>query len=372
MHIAIDARNLLTDHSGIGRSLLEICRELSRRDAAISLYWPNKPSLVPRGICSVTNYFSGYHSVIGRQLWSATALPRQIEAGNPDIFWGPSHRIPINLNPKIPCVVTIHDLVWAKYPQTMRRSGWLADRILAPHAMKRADAIIAVSNATGNDIIERYPQWSHKIHVIHPGPSEFALENGVDDPLLDMDEDFALFVGTIEPRKNLENLLIALAMLKRSGQVPGKLYVAGGDGWRHQNINGLIARHNLTDCVLALGFVNDTDLGELYRRARFLAMPSLYEGFGLPIIEAGQYGVPSLTSNTSSMPEAAGKAGLLVNPLDPTDIANGWRRLWEDETLYAKLRDQARPNTDRFSWSSNVEATLGLFESLIRGTNDRQ
>lgn len=367
MHIAIDARNLLTTRNGIGRSLLEICRELCKRDSQITLCWPNTPDVVPEGIVAATNCFSSYRGGLGRFLWSFSNLPHQIKKCNPDIFWGPSHRLPANLDPSIPRVVTIHDLVWAKYPQTMRRSGWLADRILAPHAMKRADAIIAVSNATRDDIIERFPKLARKVHVIYPGASTLAVENtnGSKSKWPDMIGEYALFVGTHEPRKNLKNLFSALAILKRERRIIGKLRVVGGKGWRHANINDLISHYGLGDCVDAVGFVSDAELEYLYRNARILVMPSLYEGFGLPIIEAGRYGVPSLCSNISSMPEAAGKAGLLVNPLNPVDIANGWRRLWEDDALYNELSSHARENAARFSWKSNVDTTLRLFESLL-------
>ncbi len=367
MQIAMDARNILNSRNGIGRTIICSCDELQKRGIQLDYYWPENPGAMRKRSVEVSDHVSHFPGSLGRIIWSHTILPKQINAARPDIFWGPAHRLPARLHPSIPCVVTIHDLVWAKHPQTMRWSGWLADRILAPHAMARADAIIAVSQSTRQDIIERYPQHAGKTHVIYPGVT--ALAGGRNDTTADLPNgstgDFALFVGTLEPRKNLAGLLQALSGLKIKGQLTGKLRIVGGQGWRHSNLDGMIRMHNLQDHVTALGFVSDQSLDSLYRQARFLIMPSLYEGFGIPIIEANHYGLPVVTSNVSSMPEAAGKAGLLIDPLDPDDIAKGWQRLWDDDTLYEDLAAKARPNAARFSWQKSAERMEALFYQLV-------
>ncbi|MCY6379846.1 glycosyltransferase family 4 protein [Hoeflea prorocentri] len=363
--LSVDARNLLSYRNGIGRTILETCHTAAQRDTKITLYWPQKPKIIPKEIHEAENRYWDKGGGINRVLWSGTSLPRSVNKTGPDIFWGPAHRVPIGLNRSIPCVVTIHDLVWAKHPQTMRRLGWLADRILAPHAMRRADVIVAVSKSTRDDILERYPQFTEKVHVIYPGVSvttDIKTNKGGE---YQRDGDYALFVGTIEPRKNLQSLLKAIAISRAAGHLAGRLLIAGGKGWRHAELGDLIDRYNLADCVQALGYVSDAELARLYKDARFLAMPSLYEGFGLPIIEAGSYGVPALTSNVSSMPEVAGKAGLLVDPHDPHDIARGWQRLWNDDALHAELSSHARENAARFSWSKTADEMLSLFQDVI-------
>tara|TARA_R110000751_G_scaffold307890_2_gene433869 strand:- start:1748 stop:2863 length:1116 start_codon:yes stop_codon:yes gene_type:complete len=370
MQIALDARNILNSRNGIGRTIFCFCDELQKRGIQLDYYWPENPGAISKPSAQVSDHVSHFSGRLGRIIWSQTALPHQINAARPDMFWGPAHRLPARLDPSIPCAVTIHDLVWAKYPQTMRWSGWLADRILAPHAMARANAIIAVSQSTRQDIIERYPHYERKIHVICPGvatlagnPNETAAEFS-NRPT----GDFALFVGTLEPRKNLAGLLQALAGLKSKGLLTGKLRIVGGQGWRHASLEGMIRAHNLQDRVTAMGFVSDETLDSLYRQAHFLIMPSLYEGFGLPIIEANHYGIPVLTSNISSMPEAAGNAGLLVDPLDSDDIAKKWQSLWNDERLYADLAAKARLNAARFSWQESAARMETLFEQLIADT----
>ncbi len=368
MQIALDARNLLNSENGIGRTILCSCSELTNRGVQLSYYWPERPNAPHISQTADTqHHFSNFKSNIGRIIWSHTVLPRQINATRPDIFWGLAHRLPSRVDPSIPCVVTIHDLVWAKYPQTMRRTGWLADRLLAPHAMARADAIIAVSHSTKRDIVERYPAYESKTHVVHPGVSVLTDpdEGAATKTPASMEGDFALFVGTLEPRKNLATLLEALALLKDKGQLTGQLCIAGGRGWRHANIEDMIKQLDLSSHIRAVGYVSDGALDALYSKARFLVMPSLYEGFGIPIIEANHYGLPVLTSNVSSMPEAAGKSGLLINPMDPHDIARGWQQLWQDNELYGSLAAEAKPNAARFSWKQSVNKMQALFEALI-------
>ena len=231
--------------------------------------------------------------------------------------------------------------------------------------MKRANAIVAVSKSTRDDILELYPQYAGKVQVIYPGVSTEPSADTNESDKYKYVGDYALFVGTIEPRKNLQSLLEAIAISRASDFHAGRLLIAGGKGWRHPDLNDLVDRYHLADCVEALGYVSDAKLATLYQGARFLAMPSLYEGFGLPIIEAGSYGVPALTGNVSSMPEVAGKAGLLVDPHNPHDIARGWQRLWNDDALHAGLSSHARENAARFSWSKTVDEMLALFEEVI-------
>lgn len=365
MHIGIDARNLLLPQNGIGRYLLEACAKLNHRNTTITFFWPEVPHSISSSAKSVAHTASSYTGSLGRLAWALSALPLEANRSHPDIFWGPAHRLPIKLIPSIPCVVTIHDLVWAKHPQTMRHMGWLADRILSPHAMKRANAIVAVSKSTRDDILELYPQYAGKVQVIYPGVSTEPSADTNESDKYKYVGDYALFVGTIEPRKNLQSLLEAIAISRASDFHAGRLLIAGGKGWRHPDLNDLVDRYHLADCVEALGYVSDAKLATLYQGARFLAMPSLYEGFGLPIIEAGSYGVPALTGNVSSMPEVAGKAGLLVDPHNPHDIARGWQRLWNDDALHAGLSSHARENAARFSWSKTVDEMLALFEEVI-------
>ena len=288
---------------------------------------------------------------------------------NVDLFLGYSHYLPFLLPRKEVSALIIHDVSWQKSSTSLPIYRYFREKFLFTPSLRRADIIIAVSQSTAKDLSHLFPWCKENVHVVHPGPRNFATgsKHSVTNIRSDlyMSKAYALFVGTVEPRKNLNNLLHAIAISKSTAAKARKLLIAGGKGWRHAEVNTLIDKYGLSDCVQALGYVSDSELAALYSGARFLAMPSLYEGFGLPIIEAGSFGVPALTSNVSSMPEAAGKAGLFVDPHNPHDIARGWQRLWNDDDLYNELRSHARENAARFSWSKTVDEMLALFRDVI-------
>ena len=225
IRLSCDVQNLLTRTNGISVSTLAVCNELNRRNIDISLFWVQKPNILPQSLKYAKHHFGNHRGSLSRLAWQLYSLPRQINSNHTDLFWGPAHRLPIGLGKSVTCVVTIHDLVWAKYPTTMRRRGWLADRVLSPHAMRRADAIIAVSKSTRDDIVERFPHYTAKVHVIYPGTSTFEhSQSDVDDDYASSAlGNYALFVGTIEPRKNLDRLLQAIAKAKAEDRASGKL-----------------------------------------------------------------------------------------------------------------------------------------------------
>ena len=299
-------------------------------------------------------------------IWAQTELPRRAAQDKIDVFWGPAHRLPFFLDRRIPRVITIHDLVWRDMAATMRWQTWMADRWLMKPGVAVADEVVAVSAATADVLKTEFPGCGEKLNVIHPGltaiggaaaPKELS-SFGIDRP-------YILFVGTLEPRKNLLRLLQAYAALPQSTRQQFLLVLAGGQGWRLGDLKGHIAELQIEPSVRLTGYVPDTDLAQLYRHARFLAMPSLYEGFGFPIIEANAMGIPVLTSNTSSMPEVAGKAGILVDPNDVQSIRNGLESLATDDVLHARLVDNARPNSARFDWMESARQLERIFEKAI-------
>ncbi|MFN2185417.1 MAG: glycosyltransferase family 4 protein, partial [Anaerolineae bacterium] len=176
---------------------------------------------------------------------------------------------------------------------------------------------------------------------------------------------YVLFVGTLEPRKNLRRLLRAYALLDEALRTRHQLVIAGGRGWGGVDIHALIREAGLDGQVVATGYVEDRQLATLYAHACFLAMPSLYEGFGLPLVEAMGFGVPVLTSNVASMPDVAGDAGLLVNPLDERAIAAGLSSLLTDTDHRERLAARAKANAGRFSWRKAARETWAVMEEAV-------
>ncbi|MDX8499315.1 glycosyltransferase family 1 protein [Mesorhizobium sp. VK4C] len=365
MKIGIDARNLVRNLTGIGRYVLEMCHGLAESGNEIFLYLPEKPVSDLSRLSGARFRISNHAGDLRRLIWAQTTLPREAARDKIDVFWGPAHRLPFSLDPGLSRVVTIHDLVWHHAASTMRLRGWLGDRFLMRPAILSSDKIVAVSCATADAIRMLYPHASEKLHVVYPGLT--TLENGGTSVLADngIDRDYALFVGTLEPRKNLRNLLEAYALIPESVRKNLLLVIAGGQGWRLGDLREHMVRLKIESDVRLTGYVTDSDLAALYRRAKFLAMPSLYEGFGFPIIEANAAGVPVVTSNVSSMPEVAGEAAVLVDPTNIQDISAAMGRLALDNTLRSRLAEKAPLNALRFSWRRSAAELVAVFESAM-------
>jgi glycosyltransferase involved in cell wall biosynthesis len=188
----------------------------------------------------------------------------------------------------------------------------------------------------------------------------------------DINRPYFLFLGTLEPRKNLIRLLTAYSHLSDSIKDQATLVIAGGKGWGGIDINDTVDDLGLAKYVRILGYVDESILATLYAHALFLAMPSLYEGFGLPLVEAMVRGTPVLTSNNSSMPEVAGNAGLLIDPLDTQSIKNGLEELISNHNFREALADNARANVTRFNWDNAAKQLVSVFETAIAGRENYQ
>lgn len=366
MKVGIDARNLITRQSGIGRYLVQTTRNLIGQGCEVTLYLPEAPHVDFAAIEGARLVVSNHRGAFARSLWSQTTLPRAAASDRINVFWGPAHRLPVHLPDSIPKVLTVLDLVWIHAPMTMRLRTWTGERVFMGAAVRVADAIVAISEATATDVRRRYRLPRDRISTIYPGATPIVMS---DDPGIrtrhGLDGAYALFVGTLEPRKNLKMLIEAYASLDQSLRTRCKLAIAGGRGWRMQDLDDLVTACGLDRDVVLIDYPNQADLGHLYAHARFVAMPSIFEGFGLPIVEANAFGVPVLTSNVSSMPEVAGAAGLLVDPYSKSSIARGFRTLVEDEALHAELANAARSNAARFDWAQSTRKLIAVFERVI-------
>lgn len=368
MKIGVDARLLSHPIMGIGRYTLEMCRALSKvANVSLYLYSPapvRDDVVLCLGITKIrTDVWSNDWL---RQLWFETYLPLWVKNDGVDIFWGPAHRLPRWLPRNLARVVTIHDLVWKYAGDTMRPLSRLLERYQMPSAVRAADAVVADSLATADSVMKEFCINSNKLSVVPLGtnltksavPFESLQKFGIDRP-------YFLFVGTLEPRKNLPRLLTAYSRLGESIKEQAILVIAGGKGWGGVDVNEVVAELGLVSHVRILGYVDEITLAALYANAQFLAMPSLYEGFGLPLVEAMISGTPVLTSNNSSMPEVAGNAGWLVDALDIGSIENGLNKLICDEQLRGKLAANAKSNVARFSWDKSAQLLITVFEQAI-------
>jgi glycosyltransferase involved in cell wall biosynthesis len=260
-------------------------------------------------------------------------------------------------------VVTIHDMTSFTMPELLRRLNAIYYRVFARAAVRRADAIIFVSESTRRDCIRILGTAGRSSRVIYLGKSAAFRPDLGQDLCVEARErygigaEYVLYIGTIEPRKNLSNLVAAFAAL--SGKYPSLLLaIAGMKGWMFEGLFKQVAALGLGSRVIFAGYVAEEDKPYLIAGAKAFAYPSLYEGFGIPVLEALACGTPTVTSNLSSIPEVAGDAALLVDPCDAGQISEALDRILSEEALRDSLRAASLEQAAKFTWSKTAESTL--------------
>ncbi|MGH2594342.1 MAG: glycosyltransferase family 4 protein [Actinomycetota bacterium] len=261
-------------------------------------------------------------------------------------------------------VVTVHDLAFERFPELFPRSWRWLYRAGLRAATKRADAILVPSKNTADDLLARTSVDPTRVHVTPLAPSIATSEDDPADVLarLGVTAPYVLSVGTIEPRKNLVRLIRAYRQV--APEVPHALVLAGISGWHTEQLETELARPG-PGTIVRTGHVTEKQLDALYREADAFVYPSLYEGFGLPVVEAMARGVPTITSNTSSLPEVASDAALLVDPTDVSEIAEALARVLTDPGLAGDLRARGRARAVTFSWPATARATLDVYRHVM-------
>lgn len=369
MLIGIDAsRALRPRRTGTERYALEIIRGLLALPAAAAHRWrlytdaPPPANLLPEDatveLCVQP----------ARRLWTHRTLAREVMRRPTDVLFVPAHVIPFvwPATRLPPSVVTIHDLGYLHFPQAhpwRQRLYLAASTRWSAHAARR---VIAISQATAADLTRFQRTPAAKLRVVYEaGPPRTGVDTAAVAALRSrygLAGPYALFVGTLQPRKNILRLAQAFAALVRAGQIDGDLVLAGGAGWLSADLLAAVDGLGLGDRLRRLDYVQDDDLPALYAGARVFCFPSLYEGFGLPVLEAHAYGAPVMTANRSALPEIAGEAALYVDPEDVDAIAAALLRLSQDEALRQQLIAAGYENVKRFSWEKAAAETLAVLE----------
>lgn len=268
-------------------------------------------------------------------------------------------------------VVTVHDMVLHAYPETMRTRTRLLLQLNLKQSMKRADLIVTDSEFSRSEIAKNYPDYAHKVRVVPCGVDLKRFH-----PVHDPDEiarvqrahqipgDYFLYLGTLEPRKNLVRLIRAYAKLRERHETVPYLVLAGGKGWQYESIFAAVKRLGLEKYVLFPSYIPAYDMPALYSGAKAFLFPSLYEGFGMPPLEAMACGTPVLTSNAASLPEAVGDAALKVDPLKAGAILRGMEMLLTDKSLCDRLSKAGLARAQQMSWEHAAEKLYAVYREV--------
>jgi len=366
MRIGIDARITHYRHAGISQYVIQLIEALARQDTddefVILQHFRSREPILERPNFVVRRLITPSHHRL-EQL----TLPIEVSARGLDVLHSPDFIPPFRANCR--SVITIHDLVFMLYPHFLtKESARYYGQI--DQAVRRADAIIAVSQATKTDVMRLLGVPEHKITVIYEAASPIYRPLDMPDikdrvrARFGIPGDFILFVSTIEPRKNVPTLLRAFRQLLDSYRAPVKLVLAGERGWLFEDVFTLVRELDLVNDCVFLGRVSSEELLWLYNAAQVLVAPSIYEGFGLTPLEAMACGTPVIVSNVSSLPEVVADAGLKVDPTDVEELTVAIWRILSDCELRASLREKGLKRAAVFSWDKAARETLAVYHGL--------
>lgn len=367
MRIGLEISPLALNVSGIPNYILRLLRGFASIDEENQYFlYTNRP--VPFDLGLPDNFKTVIlNKPLPRfQLWFQIELPLRLKKDRIDIFHDLFSRLPLVLS--VPGVITVHDLSGYKMPWFHKRKTHLTN-LMYPTFIKNASEIIAVSKFTADELLSCFPEVSGKTTVIHeaapPGYSEVTDELELDRirKKFNLPSKFFMFLGTLEPRKNLSRLLEAF--LQVADTIPHSLVISGAIGWKTKELFNKLKESDKKERIQLTGFVEREDIPGLISLAEAFIYPSLYEGFGLPVLEAMACGTPVITSNTSSMPEISGDAALLVDPLSTASISNAIETLAHDENKRNALREKGLRRAGEFSWERTARETLRVYERVI-------
>ncbi len=373
MKIVLDISPAVNGKAGLGRYAASLAAALAaQHPAEVHLFanvtpggqWPADLAALPR-----TAVRAGY------KFWRLAVLLGHLSGMGWERLLPPSELFHATEHLLLPLrgvrtVLTVHDLIYRLFPQHHKRLNYWYLNLAMPLYVHRADHIIAVSQTTKRDLMSLYGTPEHKITVVYEAPAPcFAPPSSARIAAVraryGLPERYLLTVGTVEPRKNLARLVEALAILRRDDPTL-RLVIVGAHGWLTASFEQALERCGQREAVIRLGYVPDDDLPALYAGATVSVLASLYEGFGLPVLEAMACGAPVACSATSSVGEIAAHAALTFDPTDSEAIAAALRRLLGDADLREDLRQRGLARAAEFSWQRAARETWEVYQRLVR------
>lgn len=286
------------------------------------------------------------------RFWTQIGLSIEMLLHRPDVLFVPAHTVPL-IHPK-KTVVTIHGLEYefCKEAYSFWEQVYMHYSIML--SCKVASTVICVSENTKKDVMQLYKVAEEKIRVVYEGYEKQSADDN-QQSAKKVEEPYLLFIGRLEERKNIVRMIEAFEILKERHGIPHKLVLAGKSGYGYEKIKKQISKSKYQGTIVEKGYVTEAEKWRLLQEADIFLFPTLYEGFGIPVLEAQSVGVPVITSDISSLPEVAGDGAVLVDPLSPEGIAEGVERLLSDQEFRGGIIEKATHNVSRFGWVSCAE-----------------
>ena len=374
--IAIDYTPAYQQGGGIGRYVRELTAALATEDTtsdyrlfASGADSKSLPHLPGKNFTWKTTRLSpGWLA----RIWHRLHIPLSVNrfVGNVDLYHATDFVLPPTTS-DTKTLLTVHDLSFIHTPETASPQLKAYLERVVPLSVRKATHILADSQATKNDLIDFYQTPSAKITVLHGGVSAHFKRINNPQQLNNVREKYQLgkqpyifSVGTVQPRKNYSRVIKAITNLHQQGY-DIKFVIAGGKGWLQDTIYQTIQETQMREHIKFTGFADDEDLPALYSEALCTAFPSLYEGFGFPVLESMACGTPVITSNISSLPEVAGDAALLVNPLNIEEITNSLKQMIDDSSLRAQLMEKGYQRVKKFTWQQSAQQLKLVYKTVL-------
>ncbi len=359
MHIAIDAsRTTVQQATGTEHYALQLIRAVLNqpRQHHFTLYFrdPPTPDLFPQ------HDQVDFRVIPLKRAWTHLRLASAVTLQPPDLLWVPAHTLPFMFRGQ--GAVTVHDLGYKYFPSAHPVKTRFYLDLTTRYSARRASVVIADSQATRADLSRFYGTDASKIHVVYPGVDAPPVGDfEAVKARFHLPERYFLFVGTLQPRKNIERLVDAYLRYRQQTHDPAGLVLAGKAGWLYNP-----AWMQTGEGIIQTGYISDEEKGALYQNALAFVFPSLYEGFGFPVLEAMALNAPVLCSQTSSLPELVGDAAVLVDPLNVEQITQGMLQLDQDASLRQVLVQGGVQQVAKFTWEQAATDLLNALETVDR------
>lgn len=362
MRIAIDVRTIFVKRTGVGYYVYNLMNTLTRIDKENDYWFITGPDF------RTNHNFLKFFPRAAKFIFDNFVIPLKLYLKRIDIYHSPAYLLPLmNFNYKK--IVTIHDLGFILLPHSYALTHSFHLRLMTAWSLKKADRIIAVSKSTQKDLIFFFPFCGNKTSCIYEGVnSKFHIiedKSKIEEikKRYKIDSPFILFVGTPDLRKNIDRLINAFCLVRKKFQQKIKLVLVGVKK-KKSFVTETIQKYGLEADIIQVGYVNEEEMVLFYNATEMFVFPSLYEGFGLPILEAMACGAPVITSNISSMPEVAGNAALLVDPYNIKDISDKICQILTNDELKNSLIKRGLERVKEFSWEKCAREAIRIYEAI--------